>query len=114
MGFQTLAIEQRAVEVWRVLGAVKTELGKFGEVLDKVKRQLETASRTIDETGVRRRAMEKKLRAVEQLPEAESELMLELTAADGYGPAAADEALWPGADLEPRPADAAAEDDATV
>jgi DNA recombination protein RmuC len=69
MGFQTLAIEQRAVEVWRVLGAVKTEFGKFGEVLDKVKHQLDTASRTIDKTGVRSRAMLKKLRDVEQLPE---------------------------------------------
>ena len=73
MGFQTLAIEQQAVEVWRVLGAVKTEFAKFGEVLDKVKRQLATASRTIEETGVRTRAMERKLRAVEQLPDAESE-----------------------------------------
>jgi DNA recombination protein RmuC len=82
MGFQTLAIEQQAVEVWRVLAAVKTEFGKFGEVLDKVKRQLATASRTIDETGVRTRAMEKKLRAVEQLPEAESELVLELPGRD--------------------------------
>ena len=42
MGFQTLAIEQRAVEVWRVLGAIKTEFGKFGDVLDKVKHQLDT------------------------------------------------------------------------
>ena len=72
MGFQTLAIEQRAVEVWRVLGAIKTEFGKFGEVLDKVKHQLDTASRTIDKTGVRSRAMLKKLRAVEQLPEPEA------------------------------------------
>ena len=83
MGFQTLAIEQQAVEVWRVLAAVKTEFGKFGEVLDKVKRQLATASRTIEETGVRTRAMEKKLRAVEQLPEAESELVLELSGHHG-------------------------------
>jgi DNA recombination protein RmuC len=72
MGFQTLAIEQRAVEVWRVLGAVKTEFGKFGEVLDKVKHQLDMASRTIDKTGVRSRAMLKKLRDVEQLPEPEA------------------------------------------
>jgi len=82
MGFQTLAIEQQAVEVWRVLGGVKTEFGKFGQVLDKVKRQLDTASRTIDETGVRTRAMERKLRVVEQLPEAEAERVLELAAAE--------------------------------
>jgi DNA recombination protein RmuC len=72
MGFQTLAIEQRAVEVWRVLAAIKTEFGKFGEVLDKVKRQLHTASRTIEDTGRRSRAIERKLRAVEKLPEPEA------------------------------------------
>jgi DNA recombination protein RmuC len=91
MGFQTLAIEQQAVEVWRVLGAVKTEFGKFGAVLDKVKKQLDTAGRSIDETGVRTRAMERKLRGVEQLPDAEAELVLDLVGAgglavDGVGP----------------------------
>jgi len=78
MGFQTLAIEQRAVEVWRVLGAIKTEFGKFGATLEKVKRQLNAASNTIDQTGVRTRAMEKKLRTVEQLPEAEASKILVL------------------------------------
>ena len=78
MGFQTLAIEQQAVEVWRVLGAVKTEFGKFGAVLDKVKRQLDTAGRTIDETGVRTRAMERRLREVEQLPDQEADLVLSI------------------------------------
>ena len=81
MGFQTLAIEQRAAEVWRVLGAVKTEFRKFGEVLDKVKRQLNTASDTIEETGVRTRAMERRLRSVEQLPKEEATRILELPAA---------------------------------
>ncbi len=79
MGFQTLAIEQRASEVWRVLGAVKAEFGKFGDVLDKVKKQLNTASRTIEETGVRSRALERKLRTVEQLPEAEAAKTLDLS-----------------------------------
>ena len=51
MGFQTLVVEQRAAEVWRVLGAVKTEFGKFGGVLDKVAKQLGTATQTIEETG---------------------------------------------------------------
>ena len=68
IGFRTLANEQRASEVWKVLGAVKHEFGKFGGVLEKVKRQLETAGRTLDETGVRTRAMERKLRSVEALP----------------------------------------------
>jgi len=80
MGFQTLAIEQQAVEVWRVLGGVKTEFARFGDVLAKVKRQLETASRTIDQTGVRTRAMERKLRAVEQLPDDEAQRVLDLEA----------------------------------
>jgi DNA recombination protein RmuC len=72
MGFQTLAIEQRAVEVWRVLAAIKTEFGKFGDILDKVKNQLYTASRTLEKTGVRSRAIERRLRSVEKLPEPEA------------------------------------------
>lgn len=80
LGFQTLAIEQRSAEVWKVLQGVKTEFGKFGDVLNKLKRQLNTASRTIDETGVRSRAMQRKLSSVEQLPEAEASEVLELPA----------------------------------
>jgi DNA recombination protein RmuC len=80
MGFQTLAIEQRASEVLKLLGAIKTEFGQFSEILDKVKRQLNTATRTIESTGVRTRAIERKLRAVEQLPEAEATTILELAA----------------------------------
>ena len=82
MGFQTLAIEKRSAEVWRVLAAVKTEFGKFGDVIDRVKRQLDTASRTIDETGVRSRAMERKLRSVERMPEAEASKILVLPLAN--------------------------------
>ncbi len=83
IGFQTLAIEQRSHEVWAVLGAVKTEFGKFGEVLKKVKKQLDTASRTIDSTHVRTRAMERRLRGVEQMP---SEQAREVLALPGTGP----------------------------
>jgi DNA recombination protein RmuC len=72
MGFQTLAIEQRAAEVWRVLAAIKTEFGKFGDVLDKVKRHIDLAGQTIDKTGVRSRAIERRLRSVEKLPEPEA------------------------------------------
>ena len=79
MGFRTLAIEQRSSEVWQILAAVKTEFGKFGDVLSRVKRQLDTASNTIDETGVRTRAMEKKLREVEALPGEEAVELLELS-----------------------------------
>jgi len=76
MGFQTLAIEQQAAEVWRVLGAVKSEFAKFGDVLDRVKKQLDTASRTIEKTGARTRAMERKLRSVEQLSDEEAVAVL--------------------------------------
>jgi DNA recombination protein RmuC len=79
MGFQTLAIEKHSSEVWEVLAAVKTEFGKFGGVMDKVKRQLNTASKTIDETGVRTRAMERKLRTVEELPLEEATVRLGLS-----------------------------------
>ena len=82
MGFQTLAIEKRASETWRVLGAVKTEFGKFAEVLDKVKKQLDTASRSIDQSGVRSRAIARKLREVEQLPAEESSRLLSLPGVD--------------------------------
>ncbi|MBL4775356.1 MAG: DNA recombination protein RmuC [Mariprofundus sp.] len=78
MGFRTLAIEQRSSEVWTILSAVKTEFGKFGGILAKVKKQLDTASNTIEQTGVRTRAMERKLRDVEGLSAAESEQTLDL------------------------------------
>jgi DNA recombination protein RmuC len=78
IGFRTLAIEQRSSEVWKVLGAVKHEFGKFGGVLEKVKRQLDTAGRTIDETSRRTRAMERKLRTVEDLPADTATEMLDL------------------------------------
>lgn len=68
MGFRTLAIEKRSSEVWQVLGAVKTEFGKFGDVLDNVKKKLDEASSNIEKTGVRTRAIERQLRNVEALP----------------------------------------------
>lgn len=71
MGFRTLAIEKRSSEVWKVLSAVKTEFGKFGTVLDKVKKQLDTASESINQTGTRSRAIERTLNTVEQLPAGE-------------------------------------------
>ncbi len=73
MGFHTLAIEKRASEVWRLLGAVKTEFRRFGENLEKVKKHLESASRNLEDTGTRTRAMERKLRAVEEVPPLEAE-----------------------------------------
>jgi DNA recombination protein RmuC len=78
IGFRTLAIEKRSSEVWKILAAVKTEFGKFGHVLTTVKRQLNTASNTIEQTGVRTRSMERKLRAVEQLSSEETTKILNL------------------------------------
>jgi len=68
MGFKTLAIEKRSSQVWQVLGAVKTEFGKFGEVLDKVSEKLEQAQKQIEQTGVRSRAIQRQLRTVEAMP----------------------------------------------
>jgi len=69
MGFRTMAIEKRSSEVWEILGAVKTEFGKYGEVLDKVQKKLQEASKTIDDVAVRKRAIDRQLRAVEAAPE---------------------------------------------
>jgi len=70
MGFRTLALERRSAEVWQVLGAVKTEFARFGDVLAKTKKKLEEASSTIDAAEVRTRAMARQLRAVEAVPTA--------------------------------------------
>jgi DNA recombination protein RmuC len=68
MGFRTLALEKRSAEVWQVLGAVKTEFMKFGDVLAKTRKKLEEAGATIDAAEVRTRAMARQLREVEALP----------------------------------------------
>lgn len=68
MGFHTLAIQKRSSEVWKVLAAVKTEFGKFGDMLDKVKKKLDETGNTIDDAVHRSRQIEKKLRKVEALP----------------------------------------------
>ncbi len=80
VGFQTLAIEKRAHEVWTVLGAVKSEFGKFGDVLERVKKQLNAASNTIEASTRRTRVMVRTLRQVEQLPSAEAQSILGLGA----------------------------------
>lgn len=72
LGFQTLAIQKRSSEVWQILGAVKTEFGKFGDVLEKTQKKLQEASNTIDQASVRTRAIERKLRTVQELPSSES------------------------------------------
>lgn len=77
MGFRTLAVEKRSSEVWQLLGAVKTEFGKFGDVLAKTKEQIDRASTTLGTAAVRTRAIERKLRDVESLPETTSAQLLE-------------------------------------
>ena len=77
MGFRTLAIEKRSSEVWELLGAVKTEFGKFGMVLEKTKKKLQEASNVIDQAGIRTRVIERKLKNVEALPEDESTNLIE-------------------------------------
>ena len=78
MGFRTLALEKRSSEVWQVLGAVKTEFGKFGDVLAKVKSQTETVLNTLSSAEQRSRVMGKALRNVEALPELDSARLLPL------------------------------------
>lgn len=76
MGFRTLAIEQRSAEVWAVLGAVKTEFSRFGEMLDRTHKKLQEASNSIDTAARKSRTIERRLRDVESLPEEESKKLL--------------------------------------
>ncbi|MBR5920281.1 MAG: DNA recombination protein RmuC [Bacteroidales bacterium] len=69
MGFRTLAIEKRSNDVWTTLGAVKTEFSKFGDLLEKAKKNIDSASATIEQLqGTRTKAIKRKLREVEALP----------------------------------------------
>jgi DNA recombination protein RmuC len=82
MGFRTLAIEQRSAEVWQVLGAVKTEFARFGEWLGRVREQVGTVSRTLEQADTRARQMQRKLRDVEALPAEQAVAMLPAAARD--------------------------------
>lgn len=73
VGFRTLAIEQRTSEVWELLGSVKNEFGNFGDLLDKTKKKLEEASNSIDSASRRSRSIERRLKAVQQLPSGDNE-----------------------------------------
>jgi DNA recombination protein RmuC len=76
MGFRTLALEKRSSEVWQVLGAVKTEFGKFGDVLAATKNTLERAAKNIEQAETRTRQMARKLKSVEALPNDATQLLL--------------------------------------
>ena len=83
MGFRTLAIEQRSAEVWAVLGAVKTEFGKFGEALAHTRKKLDEASNSIAKAETRTRQLSRKLKEVEALPVADSEQLIGVADFDG-------------------------------
>jgi DNA recombination protein RmuC len=76
MGFRTLALEKRSAEVWEVLGAVKTEFGKFGDVLAKARKKLDEASSTIDMAERRTRVMSRELKSVEALSDTRAQVLL--------------------------------------
>lgn len=76
MGFRTLAIEKRSAEVWQVLGAVKTQFGKFGDLLDGVQKKLQESANKIESAKTTSRQIERKLKGVEELPEADSVKMI--------------------------------------
>ena len=77
LGFRTLAIQKRSSEVWELLGAVKTEFGKFGEILEKTKKKLQEASNTIDTAASKSRTIERKLKGVESLPPSDAMTLIE-------------------------------------
>ncbi|MDR2765686.1 MAG: DNA recombination protein RmuC [Tannerella sp.] len=76
MGFRTLAIEKRSSEVWEILGAVKAEFGNFGAVLGKTQKKLQEAANAIEKAGTRSRAIERKLRTVQELPKEQTMALL--------------------------------------
>lgn len=91
LGFRTLAIEQRSNEVWRVLGAVRTEFQKFGDVLSRAQKKLQEASNTLDEARGKTTTIARRLRDVEALPEHESDPVLgNLPLFDGDGAGGSD------------------------
>lgn len=78
MGFRTLAIQKRSAEVWQVLGAIKTEFGKFGELLERTQKKLTEANSELDKlVGVRTRVIQRKLKEIQELPEAQSKDLLD-------------------------------------
>lgn len=77
VGFRSLAIEKRSSEVWHILGAVRTEFGRYNEVVDRLAKQLNTAAKSVESLGVRTRAMNRRLRDVERLPDETAKMMLD-------------------------------------
>lgn len=78
MGFRTIALDRRAAEVWKVLGAAKAQYEKFGAALDKIQRKIEEAGNTLEDARSRNRIIQKNLRGVEELSPAEADTLLEM------------------------------------
>ena len=76
MGFRTLALQKRSSEVWQVLGAVKTEFGKFGDVLARIRSQTQTVLNTLEQAQTRSNVMHRALKQVEALPESAAQTLL--------------------------------------
>ena len=85
MGFRTLAIEKRSSEVWMLLSAVKTEFGKFGDILDRTNKKLQEASNVMDDAARKSRTIERKLKGVQSLPNESAEALLAEAAEPGDG-----------------------------
>jgi DNA recombination protein RmuC len=83
MGFRTLALEQQASEVWKVLGAVKTEFERYGEWVARIKEQVQKASDTLEKAETRTKQMRRALKVVEALPDAEAQAVLPLLQDNG-------------------------------
>jgi DNA recombination protein RmuC len=112
MGFRTLALEKRSSEVWQVLGAVKTEFGKFGDTLSKLRSQTETVLKTLDVAQTRSNVMHRALKHVEALPDAQTQALLPPSAGDAASLDGLDDATDDGtardATSTPKPATFAA------
>ena len=85
MGFRTLALEQQASEVWKVLGAVKTEFERYGDWVEKVREQVQKAADTLDRADTRSRQMRRALKNVEALPEGEAQALERVYLAQARG-----------------------------
>ena len=78
MGFRTLAIQKRSSEVWTLLGAVKTEFGKFGDVIEKVQKKIQEAGNAIDSAASKTKTIQRKLKTVQELPASDAAKLIPL------------------------------------
>ena len=85
MGFRTLAIQRRSSEIWKLLGAVKTQFGNFSDLLDQVQKKLDQASTSLENASRRSRSIERRLERVGELPSGEARALLPEFAEEGEG-----------------------------